>query len=42
MSARALAAKIGLIIPQLGSDHDGVVVATVSAIGRTLFDRHET
>ena len=42
MSARALAAKIGLIIPQLGSDNDGEVVATVRAIGRTLFEQHET
>ena len=36
MIARALAAKIALIIPRLGSIHDGEIVATVRAIGRTL------
>jgi hypothetical protein len=32
----APAAKLALIIPRLGSDHDGEVVATARAIGRTL------
>jgi hypothetical protein len=32
----APAAKLALIIPRLGSDHDGEVVATARAISRTL------
>lgn len=36
MSAPAIAPKLAKLIPLLGSDKDGEVIATVRAIGRTL------
>ena len=36
IALQTCAQRLGLLIPRLGSDHDGEVIATVAAIRRTL------